>query len=311
MPAKAWTEGAKWIVEGRNMRWVHFENPTIRDIDRLATQLRVPKDYLSAVLDPDEVARVENLEAANASKNLVLLFPVQTIDANKYTVYEKRPLAIVLLRDAIVTCVQRTPSFMEKIHARYRAIRDSISQEHLILEICWEISYEFIKDLRKIDRLVDEIEGNLRKGDQSENLYHMVSITKSLVNIDTALKANNEVYDALEGVPSMNGPANKHLLRDVRVENNQALKMGQSSYRMLTELREIYSGIISTNLNNTMEFLTLITILMTIPTIVGGIWGMNVKLPWEREPLAFWILMGLTAILMFATYKLLKKRNLF
>lgn len=310
MRTEQWMKNAKWKVEGDRVTWVHFDGPTIQEIDLLATQLKVPKDYLSAVLDPDEVARVENLNVEGAAKNLILLYPTEHIDTYSHTVYRERPLSIVLLKDLIVTCAQETPAYMEKIHKRYSAVKNALTQEHLVLEICWEISFEFIKDLRKIDNWVNDMEVKLRSSKKNDTLYRMVSLTRSLVNIDTALKANAKVYDSLESLPSMKSASSQSLLRDVRVENGQALKMGQSYYLMLTELREIYSGIISSHLNTTMEVLTSLTIILTIPTIVGGIWGMNVALPFEKSPIAFWIIMGITVVAVLAARHWLKRKNM-
>lgn len=310
MRNEQWMKNAAWKVEGERMTWVHFESPTLKEIDVLATQLKVPKDYLSAVLDPDEVARAENLNVPGVAKNLILLYPTENIDTYQHTVYRERPLSIVLLKDTIVTCVQHTPAFMEKIHKRYEAVKNALTQEHLVLEICWEISFEFIKDLRKIDTWVKDMEAKLRSSKKNDTLYRMVSLTRSLVNIDTALKANALVYESLETLPVMNLPASKSLLRDVRVENGQALKMGHSYYEMLKELREIYSGIISSHLNSTMEVLTSLTIILTIPTIVGGIWGMNVALPFEKHPYGFWIITGITIVSVLLAARWLRKKNM-
>lgn len=75
------------------------------------------------------------------------------------------------------------------------------------------------------------------------------------------------------------------------------------------KLSDLYSSLVGNNLNDVMKTLTSITILLTVPTIIGGYWGMNTSLPFSDEPYAFWWLLGLTLAVIVLMYFYLKKRD--
>lgn len=85
--------------------------------------------------------------------------------------------------------------------------------------------------------------------------------------------------------------------------------MVERSTLMLDKLSDLYTNVINNNLNEVMKILTSVTILMTIPTIVGGIWGMNVRLPWQDSEHGFWILMALSLLIGIITLWILKKND--
>ena len=71
----------------------------------------------------------------------------------------------------------------------------------------------------------------------------------------------------------------EELLEDVIVENKQASEMARIYTDILTGMMDAFTSVISNNLNRVMKLLTSITIILSIPTIVGSFWGMNVKVP--------------------------------
>ena len=85
--------------------------------------------------------------------------------------------------------------------------------------------------------------------------------------------------------------------------------MRKESDEMISHLSEVFSSVISNNLNNIMKFLTSLTIVLTIPTIIGSYWGMNVALPFENDGFAFLLLVGVSIILGILTVFWLKKKD--
>ena len=87
------------------------------------------------------------------------------------------------------------------------------------------------------------------------------------------------------------------ILEDAIIENRQAIEMAQIYTNILNGTMDAYASIISNNLNGVMKFLTSITIVLAIPTMISSFWGMNVKLPFENSPIGF-IIMVLIAVIM-------------
>ena len=77
------------------------------------------------------------------------------------------------------------------------------------------------------------------------------------------------------------------ILEDAIIENRQAIEMSKTYSDILTSTMDAYSSIISNNLNGVMKVLTSLTILISVPTLIASIWGMNVELPFEANSYGF------------------------
>jgi len=91
-------------------------------------------------------------------------------------------------------------------------------------------------------------------------------------------------------------PDDEELLEDALTEIGQAIEMTNISSGILSAMMDAFASIISNNLNVVMKVLTSVTIVLALPTMVGSIYGMNIDLPLQGHPLAFWYVMGAAAI---------------
>ena len=102
------------------------------------------------------------------------------------------------------------------------------------------------------------------------------------------------------------------MLEDVIIENKQAIEMASIYSGILSNTMDAFASLISNNLNIVMKLLTSITILMAIPTIFSGLFGMNLtNLPFENSPYGFWIVVGISVASAGAAGFILAKKNLF
>lgn len=77
--------------------------------------------------------------------------------------------------------------------------------------------------------------------------------------------------------------------------------------------RDLLTSIINNKLNNVMKYLTSITLVMAIPTIISGIYGMNVGeewMPFANTPHGFTIICGIIIIICIITLWILKKKKM-
>ena len=99
----------------------------------------------------------------------------------------------------------------------------------------------------------------------------------------------------------------KDVLEDVIIENKQAIEMTEIYSNILASTMDFFASVISNNLNIVMKILASITILMAIPTIMSGIYGMNIDVPLQGNPNAFslvvLITIGICAVVAFFLYK--------
>lgn len=100
------------------------------------------------------------------------------------------------------------------------------------------------------------------------------------------------------------------MLEDAITENRQAIEMAQIYSNILTGTMDAYASIISNNLNGVMKFLTSITIILAVPTMISSFWGMNVALPFEKSPIGFVVMVVIAIIMTLAVTWWLKKKDM-
>lgn len=119
----------------------------------------------------------------------------------------------------------------------------------------------------------------------------MLDLEKSLVYFTTSLKSNEVVMEkTTRGKIIKLYEEDEDLLEDAIIENKQAIEMAKIYSDILSGTMDTYASIISNNLNAVMKILTSVTFILAIPTLIASIWGMNVELPFQREPLGFLII---------------------
>lgn len=288
-------------INDENLDWVEVVNPSKEDIQFVADKYDLPRDYLLDVYDPYEVSRVEGLE--DDRPNLFALsYPVKENDYE----YTTRIISIIIVDHMVITVIKGKAKVLSDFRESrdFSKIKENNNMENFTIQLAWAITKRFIEDIKAINYEISLIEQEIKKSTKTESLHRLIDIHKSLVNFKLAINENNPVIKSMFELEYLStSEFREDLLHDLLVENKQAKTMIDKSSAMVESLSDLYTNVISNNMNNTMKVLTSITIIMTIPTIIGGIWGMNVDLPFEHHPNAFWILMllniGFSAVLMY------------
>jgi magnesium transporter len=142
------------------------------------------------------------------------------------------------------------------------------------------------------------VEGKLQKSMKNEGLIELLNFHKSLVYFATSLRANEIMMEKLQEPEMLKICADdRGLLGDAITENRQAIEMADIYSNVLSGITDAFASIISNNLSMVMKFLTSVTIILMLPTLLASIYGMNIKLPLQNWPHAFTLTMGISAIL--------------
>ena len=100
------------------------------------------------------------------------------------------------------------------------------------------------------------------------------------------------------------------ILDDAIIENKQAIEMAKIYRDILTGTMDAYASIISNNLNGVMKYLTSITIILAIPTMIASYWGMNVAVPMQNNPFGFIIIVASSLLIGIIATLWLKKKGM-
>ena len=167
-----------------------------------------------------------------------------------------------------------------------------------IFQILYLNSSYYLNYLKQINKETEIAEYVLKNSMRNKELLKMLSLEKSLVYFTTSLKSNELVMEkTLRGKIIKLYDEDEEILEDAITENRQAIEMAQIYSNILNGTMEAYASIISNNLNGVMKYLTSVTIILAVPTMVSSFWGMNVNLPFQNSAMGFGIMLLISIVL--------------
>ena len=174
----------------------------------------------------------------------------------------------------------------------------------------------YLQYLRQIDKISNNIENDLHRSMKNKELIMLLSLEKSLVFFSTSLKSNETVLEKLlkysyDNLSIRKYPDDEDLLEDVIIENKQAIEMANIYSNILSGTMDAFASIISNNQNIVMKLLASITLVMAIPSIISGFFGMNVEQPLQAVSGAFYIICGASVIICVIVAWILYKKKMF
>lgn len=280
--------------------WVNLTNPTVGELETVAAALNVEPDFLHAALDEEERPRIESEDGQT-----LIIVDIPIID--EHYGYSTIPLAIIVVRHAIITvCLEEDTLLGEFISRKTKGFLTQF-KTRFVLQILYRTATRYLIYLKSIDKQSNRIERALHKSMKNKELIQMLNLEKSLVFFSTSLKSNEAVLEKLTRYDYLKRyDEDNELLEDVIIENRQAIEMANIYSSILTGTMDAFASVISNNLNIVMKFLTTITIVMAIPTMIASFFGMNVEMPFLGG-LSFWYIvvgsLGVCGIVAYILYK--------
>ena len=290
--------------------WINLTAPTEMEINTICQEFEIERETVTAALDEEERSRIES--DGNATLIVVDVPIIEIDDSSEFNVYTTIPLGIILQPNRILTiCTRAVPILQDLKHLKPFHTH---MKTRFILELLYKNATYFLRYLRQINRLSDQVEAKLHKSMRNKELIQLLALTKSLVYFTTSLRSNEVVlekmmkYDVIKKYPE-----DTDLLEDVIIENKQAIEMADIYTGILSGMMDAFASVISNNLNIVMKTLTAITIVMTVPTVIASLFGMNVPIPFglSQSPYAFLIVIAISAIVSLAVTLFMKRGKMF
>ena len=290
--------------------WINIVAPSDQELLLIAKKTGVPLEFLRAALDEEETSRID-LEDNNML--FVVDIPFTEMEANSLT-YDTYPLAIIHTEKEIITvCLKNSKILTDFIEGKVKSFF-TFKRSRFILQVLYKISTYYLLYLRQIDKKSLMIERKLHKSMKNKELIQLLSLEKSLVYFSTSLKSNEITLEKMLKLEIMQKyPEDKDVLEDVIIENKQAIEMANIYSNILSGTMDAFASVISNNLNIVMKFLASTTIVMSIPTMISGLFGMNVIVPWNADvtPFGFWYIIGLIGVVSVIAILFLNRKDMF
>ena len=278
--------------------WIELVNPTDGEVDEIRALTGIPEEMLKAALDEEESARVDTDDGAT----MYIVDSPMLVDTEDGSMYTTIPVSIIYNAQCVVSVSLSQSPVLNSL----RLNRTPVSTRKpvgFILHFMFENVKRFSSSLKQIDKKSLRLQAELHKSMRNQELIELLTLQDSLVYFSTALSANASVYGRLtrmEGVQA--NEEYRDLADDIIIESRQAGEMCSIYRDILKTTMDAFGSVISNNVNNVVKRLTIITILVAIPTLIAGLLGMNVKLPFGMHgetgsPYEFWIVLGVCVVL--------------
>lgn len=291
-------------------KWISIFEPLPHERLDLIEKYEVTQELLDYAIDPYEKARVEIDPDAGVT---LLIFDVY-VPTHAVTVPQTAPIGIMLTANNIITFTNAKTNFVNGIIANQLQLlkkhEENGDKLNLVFPVLYRLSTDYFGPLRRADQQRQEIQRNLQRRTGRQAITQFMEIETGLVYILTSLKGNVSLLEEFKRRFGNHITTKQYNdLDDVIVEAQQGLEMAQMTSDVSARVSNAYSKVLDSDLNQTMKYLTIYSIVLSIPTIVSGFYGENVKLPLANGTYSWVFTIFITIVLMLACVIFLINRH--
>ncbi|NLN81021.1 MAG: magnesium transporter CorA family protein [Clostridiales bacterium] len=285
--------------------WIDVVNPDEKEINFLINSFSLEPDFLRAALDEEESSRIES---EDGNTLIIIDTPVCEVTENGVT-YSTMPMGILVTQTNVITVSLRENSIITEFTEGIVKNVHTELKTQFVLFIMLRVATRFLQHLKQIDKISIQLERQLRKSMKNKELIQLLDLQKSLVYFSTSLKSDETTLEKMmRGRYIKLYEDDQDILEDVLIEIKQAVEMSSIYLNILSGTMDAFASVISNNLNIVMKVLASITIVISIPNIIAGFYGMNV----QGLPLAqyFWFPIVISFALMGVVGYLLHRKDM-
>ena len=275
--------------------WINMVSPTEEEIKTVCTNANISEDFIRYALDYEEKARIDVDED---ERTVLFIIDIPVIEnENDNQIYTTMPIGIIFVRDDFFITVSISNNYIiDNLEKNKNVV--TYKKSRMLLQIFYSNAERFLSLLKKLNKETEIAENVLKNSMKNKELLKLLNVKKGLVYFTTSLKSNEIVMEkTLRGNLIKLYDEDEDILDDAIIENKQAIEMSKIYNDILTGTMDAYASIISNNLNGAMQFLTSITIILAIPTMISSYWGMNVPVPLQSNPFGFTIIIIFSLII--------------
>lgn len=295
-------EVAVFVTEKlKTFSWVNIGNPDHEDFERLQTEYKIDEDTIFDILDQDEQPR---FEAEDDYKVIIVRFPI--INRETDTLWHTEPLSIIYSNNRVITVCRKRCDILDKIKKD-----EKTSREVFVLNIIYYIAESYLRFLKELNKRVLASKKILQERIRKTELMALLEVENSYTLYMAGLKGNVAVLDKLEKVRGfVKSEETKELAEDARIELSQGIEVVTSYSKMLKSIKETFESVINMDSNTYINRLTMWNIILVVPTVIVGYYGMNLKLPFAENAQTATAIFILIMILLvgFALFSIAKRK---
>ncbi len=286
--------------------WIDMIDPNEEEIKSICDLLKLEEIDLKKVLDKSELPHIE--QEQNATLYIFNIPYVITNNGKKK--YRSYPFGIFYQEKGLISVSLKEHPLKEVLQKELLNENNWRNMEDFSIFFIAKTTEYFIRYLNEIQDDIIEKEKDLIKSPSNKDLERMLTLQKSLLYFTTSLQGNEMLLEKLENNNNLKASSLDNL-KDAQIEIKQAIRMASIYREILENTMDTYSSIISNNLNDIMKFLTSVTLVISIPTMISSFLGMNVTIgDFASNPYSFLLIILICLLVTILIVILLKKKNL-
>lgn len=280
--------------------WQFFVAPTQSELEEIANLSRISLETVAGSFDdPFEFPRIER---ENGSVFLVFRIPLRE-GARVIT----EPVVFIVTETTIISLVRVEHDFIQRLLRDQKLV--STQKTNFLLQVLLQVIGRYQHYLREINKSVLNKKVSIRAL-SDEDIVSLVELEETLTNFNSALVPLIGVLHNISlGKVVQLFEKDKELVEELMTSGQQILEWCKVNIKSTVNIREAHSTILTNKLNKTIKLLTSITIIVTIPNIIAGMFGMNLALPFVSHSYAFGIVLLLMAFFILLAFAVFWKKR--
>ncbi|AOA59570.1 magnesium transporter CorA family protein [Acinetobacter larvae] len=293
-----------------SLAWYRSITPTRQHTQNLIADYNIPASFISAAIDPDERPRIEQ---QGECVLLILHIPytdpdvMQHADAVKYRTV---PFSMILTADHFITLCKKDAALGPDFFTHSSLLHNQPQPAQVAMTVIANTAEHFVQAIQNIEQAIQQAEAELVQSYRNQELYALLYLNESLLYINSSLKQLIQVLSKAELQHAILHSDYDHALyRQSLIEFEQVAAVAKINQLNLNNVMDAYGNIIQNNVSHVVKLLTAITIVLSIPTLIASIYGMNVPLPFQEAEYAFnYLVIAMCLCSALVAYYFYKKR---
>ena len=276
---------------GNSCSWININSDLISEYSSIYETYEIDSEMLEYALDEHERAHIEY---DRRKETLIVIYNVikQSLNSNQY---ETIPMTFIVRKNQIITITNHHNEYIVQAMKEELKEKPDISLFTFLFSSLFMITEYYFPKIEKLKKEQELLSQMLRQKTTKENLFALSDLEIGSVYLVSATKQNAIVLEQLktQSVFKVLDDVEKEELEDSLIEAKQLVEMTSINLQILHQLSGTYNNVLNNNLNDTMKLLTVISILLTVPDIVTGFFGMNVQIPFTEHSHGWGIVLGI------------------
>ncbi|EAD2468511.1 magnesium transporter CorA family protein [Listeria monocytogenes] len=285
--------------------WINIDTDSTDNLADFYEKYHIDDEVIAYSIDRNERAHFEYDQKSNT---FVIVFNVP--DQRKMdNHYETIPMVFIIKDKQLITITNNDNQYITRKMKRYLKESDDVTIFQFLFSSLYFIMDAFFPYVEEMDTDRRTINDKLKIKTTKKNLLSLSDLETGIVYFVSASKQNAALLEQMKAhlIYRELNEVEKEQFEDALIEARQLVEMTGLSSQILQQLSGTYNNILNNNLNDTMKILTALSILLTVPTIITGFFGMNMPLPLEHNTFGGIVTIFISVILWFGLSFILRK----